>query len=80
MTFADGSLLPYPAAASMTTVDAPVTVSAAITNFRFDSVGRFIVPGYQWAQGQTSLILMRINNKVGIQVTRETGKATIVNL
>lgn len=80
MTFADGSPLPYPAAASMTTVDAPVTIAATTTNFRFDSVGRFIVPGYQWAPGQTSLIVMTINNKVGIQVTRETGKASIVTL
>ena len=80
LTFADGSPLPYPVAASMTTVSAPVTLTPEIVNFRFDSVGRFIVPGYQWESGQTSLILMTINNKVAIQVTRETGKTKVINL
>ena len=80
LTFADGSPLPYPQAASMTTVNSPVTIAAATTTFRFDSVGRLIVPGYQWATGQTSLIIMTINDNIGIQVTRETGKTTIINL
>ncbi len=78
--YADGTEIPYPLAASVTNINSPVTINPAAMSFRFDSAGRLIVSDYIWADGQSSLRLVTINNKVGIQVTRETGKATLVKL
>ncbi len=80
LQFSDGTEIPYPLAASITNINSPVTIVPAAMSFRFDSAGRLIVTDYTWAAGQTSLTLVTINNIIGIQVTRETGVASVIKL